>query len=391
MTETFYDRLGVDEDATTEEIEDAYRAAIKRVHPDVSDEVDAGERTKRLNKAKRVLTDDEERARYDRVGHAAYTGEGAPDAGSTRTAAGSGEGESRPGSDPRAGSATSGPRSGDSGSTGTAGSGRERSRRGEAGRTWGSGDSQRGDPNGSSESPGQSTAGGSTWRGSQQRGRRPGSGRSTDGTDRRRRDGSRGNTRDSGRETNAEASDGTTRSTGGSTGPSWQSSGGAAGGGGGSTGSSPSAQRQAAAGASDGPNADWSWNAWDATGAWAVRNGPDRSRRLRLSRLFPVDQSVVLLVSTFVCYPFFVAATLYPAFPLAARVVVGVCTLLTFAYLLSIPEAAILVFGLWSVVVPILLLVVPALGVFSLAGVVGLTATWVPLGMAVLTFTLVRS
>ncbi|ELZ24347.1 heat shock protein DnaJ domain-containing protein [Halosimplex carlsbadense 2-9-1] len=367
MTETFYDRLGIDADATTEEIEDAYREAIKRVHPDVSDDVDAGERTKRLNEAKRVLTDGAERARYDRLGHAAYTGEGTPDAGSTRTAAGSGDtgSGSAPESDPGSGSATTASRTGESGTggpssdtaTGTDRSGRD----------------------------------GNTWRGSQQRGRRSGAGRSAGGTDRHRRERTRGRGRADGRGTAGEAADGTTRSTGGSTGPSWQSSGAAAGAGGAKSGSSPSARRQAAAGASNGPNVDWSWNAWDATGAWAVRNGPDGGGGLRLSRLFPVDQSVVLLVSTFVCYPFFVAATLFPAFPLVARATVGVCTLLTFAYLLSIPEVAILVFGLWSVVVPILLLAVPGLAVFSLAGVIGLTATWVPLGMSVLTFTLVRS
>lgn len=360
MTETFYDRLGVDDDATTEEIEDAYRESVKRVHPDVSDDVDAGERTKRLNEAKRVLTDGAKRARYDRLGHAAYTGEGTPDAGSTRTAAGSGDTESssKPGAGSGSGSAAAGSRTADGGSGTATGTGR-------------------------------SGRGGNTWRGSQQRGRRSGSGRSAGETD-RRRGRARGRRRADARGAAAGTADEANRSTGEATGPSWQSGGTAGGAGGGGSGGSPSAQRQAAAGASNGSNVDWSWNAWDATGAWAVRNGSDGTGGLRLSRLFPVDQSVVLLVSTFVCYPFFVAATLFPAFPLVARVVVGVCTLLTFAYLLSIPEVAILVFGLWSVVVPILLLAVPGLGVFSLAGVIGLTATWVPLGMSVLTFTLVR-
>jgi curved DNA-binding protein CbpA len=386
MTETFYDRLGVDDDATTEEIEDAYRESVKRVHPDVSDDVDAGERTKRLNEAKRVLTDGEERARYDRLGHATYTGEGTPDAGSTRTAAGSGDSGSR---------SESGPESG-SGST-TAGS--------RAGRSGTRGSGTGGPSSDTATGAGQSDRDGNTWRGSQQRGRRSGADRSAAGTDRRRRERTRGRGRTDGRGADgrraddrgangrgaaAGPADGTTRSTGGSTGPSWQSNGAAAGTGTGGSGSSPSAQRQAAAGASNGPNRDWSWNAWDATGAWAVRNGSDGTSGLRLSRLFPVEQSVVLLVSTFLCYPFFVAATLFPGFPLVARVTVGVCTLLTFAYLLSIPEAAIVVFGLWSVVVPIFLLAVPGFGVFSLAGVIGLTATWVPLGMSVLTFTLVR-
>jgi len=358
MTETFYDTLGVSTDATTEEIEAAYREAIKRVHPDVSDDVDAGERTKRLNRAKRVLTDDRERARYDRLGHARYTD---PDPSGSSAS----EDANDVDSDSSAG------QSGSEGSAATEPGGRRRARS-----DW----SERADDHTRTD---RSTAGESTWRGSRQHGRRSGPGETSGESGRRRRE-RQGRERGRSARRSADAS-GTTRSRADSRGPSWQSNGTDAG------GSSPSARRQAAAGATDGPNVDWSWNAWEATGAWAVRQGADGRRRLRLSRLFPLDESLILLVSTFVLYPFFVAATLFPAFPVVARLAVGVCTLLTFAYLLSIPEAAILVFGLWSVVVSILLVAVPGLGVFSLAGVVGLTATWVPLGLSVLTFTLVRS
>lgn len=76
MTETFYDVLGVSEDASTDEIQSAYRERLKEVHPDVSDDEDAGEETKRLVEARDVLVDEDERARYDRLGHDGYVGDG---------------------------------------------------------------------------------------------------------------------------------------------------------------------------------------------------------------------------------------------------------------------------------------------------------------------------
>jgi molecular chaperone DnaJ len=72
MTETFYEVLGVSTDASTAAIEAAYRERLKETHPDVSDAADAGEATQRLIEARDVLTDEDERARYDRLGHDAY-------------------------------------------------------------------------------------------------------------------------------------------------------------------------------------------------------------------------------------------------------------------------------------------------------------------------------
>ena len=69
MSEDFYEILGVSRDATTEEIEQAYREAVRKYHPDVSDEPDAEEKFKKAQKAKEVLTDDEQRQRYDQMGH----------------------------------------------------------------------------------------------------------------------------------------------------------------------------------------------------------------------------------------------------------------------------------------------------------------------------------
>ncbi|WP_435195129.1 J domain-containing protein [Natronomonas sp. EA1] len=72
---SYYDLLGVPPDASETEIRAAYRAKAKEAHPDRSDAPDASERFKRLTRARDVLTDETERARYDRLGHERYTGE----------------------------------------------------------------------------------------------------------------------------------------------------------------------------------------------------------------------------------------------------------------------------------------------------------------------------
>jgi curved DNA-binding protein CbpA len=72
MGETYYEVLGVDPDATADDIESAYRDCVLETHPDHSDAPDAAERFQRVTTARSVLTDGAERARYDRLGHEAY-------------------------------------------------------------------------------------------------------------------------------------------------------------------------------------------------------------------------------------------------------------------------------------------------------------------------------
>ncbi|MEF8790916.1 MAG: DnaJ domain-containing protein [Haloarculaceae archaeon] len=69
---TFYETLGVDEDASREEVRAAYRERAKDTHPDVSDAPDADRRFRRVKRAHDVLSDERERRRYDRLGHEAY-------------------------------------------------------------------------------------------------------------------------------------------------------------------------------------------------------------------------------------------------------------------------------------------------------------------------------
>lgn len=92
---TYYDLLGVSPQAPTEEIERAYRERLKETHPDVSEAADAGDRTRRLIEARDVLTDANERARYDRLGHEAYVGLEDTDTQRTGRSAGRSTAESR--------------------------------------------------------------------------------------------------------------------------------------------------------------------------------------------------------------------------------------------------------------------------------------------------------
>lgn len=66
--EDYYDTLGVDRDASQEEIKRAYQKLAKKYHPDVSDESDAEDRFKEINEAYEVLKDPEKRKKYDKLG-----------------------------------------------------------------------------------------------------------------------------------------------------------------------------------------------------------------------------------------------------------------------------------------------------------------------------------
>lgn len=67
----YYEVLGVDKNASDEEIKKAYRQLAKKYHPDLNPgDAEAEQKFKEINEAYEVLSDSDKKARYDQYGHA---------------------------------------------------------------------------------------------------------------------------------------------------------------------------------------------------------------------------------------------------------------------------------------------------------------------------------
>jgi len=71
----YYGTLGVQREASADEIRKAFRRLARKYHPDVSKEPDAEARMKDVNEAYAVLSDAEKRAAYDQLGRGYRPGE----------------------------------------------------------------------------------------------------------------------------------------------------------------------------------------------------------------------------------------------------------------------------------------------------------------------------
>ena len=72
----YYEVLGVDRNASEEELRKAYRTLARKYHPDVNKADDAEAKFKEVKEAYEVLNDPQQKVRYDRFGHAAAGGGG---------------------------------------------------------------------------------------------------------------------------------------------------------------------------------------------------------------------------------------------------------------------------------------------------------------------------
>ena len=66
----YYSMLGVNKNASDEEIKSAYRQMAKKYHPDLNKTPEAAEKFKEINEAYSVLSDKQKRANYDQYGSA---------------------------------------------------------------------------------------------------------------------------------------------------------------------------------------------------------------------------------------------------------------------------------------------------------------------------------
>lgn len=65
MDKNYYDILGLNRDATAEEIKKAYRKLSKTYHPDVNKDLDASDKFQEISKAYSVLSDEDQKYIYD--------------------------------------------------------------------------------------------------------------------------------------------------------------------------------------------------------------------------------------------------------------------------------------------------------------------------------------
>jgi molecular chaperone DnaJ len=371
MGETFYDVLEVGADATQSEIEAAYRERVKETHPDLNDASDASEAFQRVQAAEEVLGDPDERARYDRLGHASYTSHfGATEAGGGR--------RWDVGADRRAGA--------DDGGAG--GSDRAGRGRGSDGSTGG-GDGFGFDP-GAYDRTRNADGGGAGARGS---GRSNANQRSYDvsgGSD----DASGGASTSAG-----SAGAGSAGATAGASGSTATGPTGSAGG-----GASTNAGRQGFSDPTDGRH--WrererarseaaqrdgrSGTDADDRGGYSVHDWNDDDLDTARTPYSLQGSDAVVVGIMFVLYPFVAFSAITPQFSLAVNATVAACALLLTGYLLTMPRIAIYVFGAWSVIAPLAFLTVPALELVSLLGVTVLAGTWIPFGYSVMFMQVLR-
>lgn len=64
----YYEVLGVQRNATPEEIQKAYRKLARKFHPDINKTKEAEDRFKEINEANEVLSDSDKRKKYDTLG-----------------------------------------------------------------------------------------------------------------------------------------------------------------------------------------------------------------------------------------------------------------------------------------------------------------------------------
>ena len=74
----YYEVLGINKNATDDEVKKAYKKLAKKWHPDLNpdNKKEAEDKMKEINEAYDIHKDPKKRAQYDQFGHASFTGGG---------------------------------------------------------------------------------------------------------------------------------------------------------------------------------------------------------------------------------------------------------------------------------------------------------------------------
>ncbi len=72
---SLYETLGIDKNATNEDIKKAYRRLARQYHPDINKEPGAEEKFKEINAAYEILSDENKRKQYDTYGDSMFGGQ----------------------------------------------------------------------------------------------------------------------------------------------------------------------------------------------------------------------------------------------------------------------------------------------------------------------------
>lgn len=72
---SLYETLGINKNASSDEIKKAYRRLARQYHPDINKEKGAEEKFKEINAAYEILSDEKKRAQYDRYGDSMFGGQ----------------------------------------------------------------------------------------------------------------------------------------------------------------------------------------------------------------------------------------------------------------------------------------------------------------------------
>lgn len=129
------------------------------------------------------------------------------------------------------------------------------------------------------------------------------------------------------------------------------------------------------------------YRTWNADGSYAARG---HTEGFDLREAFASQQTIVLLGMTFMIYPVLLFGSLSQAFPLFVNLTLGLCTVLVITFLQSLPQVGVIVFGTWTLVLPVALPVLLGVSPFSLVGVLALTGVVFPLGLSTLTWAAVE-